>query len=789
MSSRDTRLWTGVALLVVATYLLHFLPLQPQMPAASLDAAWAATFAQDYLAGAAWGRDLVFMFGPLSFLVTGAYDPLLYDATLAVRALAHGGVALALALLWRPLPRAWLWALPLLAVLPLSVGVDAQFLLLPLLAALLRASGRGAWLWPLLVMLSAVFGWAKFSFLLSAALLLPLADLVLLWRQRRWPCMTPLLLLAGLATHLAAGQPLDTLPAFLATSFEVAVGYTSAASTPGPPGWPAAWSSLERLAFLALAAALLALALWEARRAAVDSARAGAASVLRAMTLPLAGALFLLWKAGFVRHDAHALQAWTGLVLVSIALMPLVGRARPALLAIALLATAAHWISGAHQGFAGGWPRPLVGERSATQAAAGWQYLSDRDGRLATLDRARAQAWALLADRYRLPALDGRVDVVPWPGIAAVAAGLDYRPRPAPGYIASTPALRRLVVAYFTGPLRPDWVLWRQQELDRQYPLLQEAHLLPLLLTGYDWVDSAAGFLLLRHRDRARTLTETPLATLTLPPDAWVDLPAAQGPLWARLELPVTLWGHLQTALWRPPLLALGVELADGTQLSFPLPRPPAAEGFLLSPVSVDLTGLALLLRWLDDHALPPSPRRVRLSSDQAAPSLAYAWPARLQLARLEVAGAREFPLDPDSLSGVLLDELLSSYPPGSSKHPPGLQSGGRLVAFPPSRLTLKVASLLGAGRLQVGFGIVDEAWQSEAATDGACFRIEAMAGGSPTVLFERCLDPFRVAADRGPQSTVVILPERGVEALLFATDPRGNLYRDWAYWQDLRPE
>ncbi len=128
------------------------------MPGTELDASWSATNPLAFQAGRVFGRDLVFMYGPLSFLTNAAYEPELYDWTVAIRALQHASMALALAVLWRPLAPRWIVALPLFALLPLSFVTDYQNLMLPCMAVLLRVSGRGTWLWPLLVILSAVFG-------------------------------------------------------------------------------------------------------------------------------------------------------------------------------------------------------------------------------------------------------------------------------------------------------------------------------------------------------------------------------------------------------------------------------------------------------------------------------------------------------------------------------------------------------------------------------------------------------------------------------------------------------
>ena len=189
--------------------------------------------------------------------------------------------------------------------------------------------------------------------------------------------------------------------------------------------------------------------------------------------------------------------------------------------------------------------------------------------------------------------------------------------------------------------------------------------------------------------------------------------------------------------------------------------------------------------------------RRLRLLTDQTGAGHAYDWPATLVLSRLSIQGAAETVASPRRLTASLLRALLASYQVGSTPFPPSLAPDGRLMAHPPSGLVLEATALAAlAGedwwrrRIVLGFGIEDAAWQDAGGgATGVCFALAGRLGGQETTLWQRCLDPASVATDRGEQQAGVTLPATRFDQLLWQTDPKGDPFRDWAYWSEVRFE
>lgn len=635
-----TSLFVAAALLLALAAALLRTPFLPALPSDGLDPGWLEVLLRGQQEGAVFGRDLVFMYGPLSLLQTLYFDAAAYPWVLLFHlATAAAGMA-AVCLLLRREAAPWFLAFALAALLPLPLLWDSTLLPLPFLAALLRlAGGRAALgLALLLVLLTAIGGYSKFTFLVAGAMALPVADLLLLWRQRRPPVLTPLFLAAVLLTHLLSGQPLEGLPPFLSTSLEILRGYPAEAALPGPPGW--GWE--ERAAFLAMAAALLALLL----AGALGQARPLAPGRRLGALLLLALGLFALWKTGFVRHDGHAVTAWTALPpLAAAAVAPLLaGRLRRAALLL-LLGTAFllqlqsirmhFWPPEQRPGPAGVAATILEGRAGALAFAL--RLLADPAGEVAALQAAATEARREIAQAYALPDLPGTVDVVGGPPLAALASGLDLDPRPTIyGHVAMTNALLQMNRAHLTGPGRPQWLLWRVQSIDGRYPSLDDGFLWPTILARYELTGATPHFLVMRARAAPLALSLEPLAERRLVPGKWVRIPRDAGAVWASVTLEESWADRLLALLWRPPLLTLEVQFVGGRRQLFPLPRALAAGGFLLSPLVQDLGGLQRLASGTtEDAPAMARPRRLRLLLEPFAAALLPEPQATLRLERL----------------------------------------------------------------------------------------------------------------------------------------------------------
>ena len=119
-------------------------------------------------------------------------------------------------------------------------------------------------------------------------------------------------------------------------------------------------------------------------------------------------------------------------------------------------------------------------------------------------------------------------------------------------------------------------------------------------------------------------------------------------------------------------------------------------------------------------------------------------------------------------------------------------ETGGRPVLFAHPISELFFTPAAGATAIEATFGIVDAAFDPNAAavTDGVGFEIyEIRADGLRRDIYRRDLNPAQVPADRGPQTIHLTALGPFTGQLVFRTNPgpNNNLVNDWAYWGSIR--
>ena len=303
----------AVAFLVLAGCLCLFVPFSPVFPAGDLDSGWMLAINVAVERGLVFGKDLIFTFGPYASTYTGQYYPttdmqMLWSAALIGSAFAVGTFLLSRG----PCKASALLTIPVLGLVfganHFAVCPDPLFFCDPLVFILLVSCGVAPVAHPAHIPITAPFrfGFAllcialgllplvKGTFGLASFVAIGLGSFLLFLRRERMQAIIGLALFAlSLAAFwVIAGQALRELPTFLAAQGSIVSGYTEAMSLVGPVREPIAYVAV---------CCLLAGLYFSSFRSAALSGLASAAGV--------AVLLFIAFKAGFVRHDGHALIA------------------------------------------------------------------------------------------------------------------------------------------------------------------------------------------------------------------------------------------------------------------------------------------------------------------------------------------------------------------------------------------------------------------------------------------------------------------------------------------------
>lgn len=575
-----SRIWSTISAVLGA---LAWLPSRFVMPSAALDSSWNAVLQEAARRSWQFGTDIVFTYGPLGYLAVTTFAPDTFWRVVAFHMLVGSACGLALHAIVRNAGwPAWTGPIVLVALLPPIFGSsDIPFLLPVVLWPFLALQSERPWREPALLLLSAVVGavaLVKFTTLMLAVALggvLAVNDFVKLRMPR-----AALIFLATIAClWMLAGQSVSGVTAWLRTSFDTSSAYSEAMSTPVGP-----YQRRELLLFAVNAVALLGLAVWRAARDA-QPLRTSAALVAS-----LGLIVFVQFKLGFVRHDAHATVAFflmpvLGTLVATGATVPADHRRFRRMAAVVILIGMTSYAYGLRRYF----------DRLAPPEhyRAAYAFLLEGVGRYARpaqlhaeLERSRREALATLRAVLPLPVGDGTIDLYGHQQGLLLAHDVTYAPRPIfQSYGAYTEPLGRLNRDYLEGERAPRRVLFDTEAIDHRYPLIDEAVSLPVLLTRYDVRDRVGDFTLLERRSDARTFRLTPLDERSTSVGEVMAIPAAAERVWAQIDVDLSAAGRLVAMAYKLPPLYLEVTTADGAVRQHRIIRPLAKAGMVLSPL------------------------------------------------------------------------------------------------------------------------------------------------------------------------------------------------------------
>ena len=579
--------------LLLVTLACVFVPLSPRLPpdavvaatsdAGALDWSWAVALNQAMVQGLHFGPDINFTFGPYASVYTLAYGPatdtlvLIASALLAAAyavAIGHAGIA-------KTRSRVLLVVLVLAAFIGSRDALLQSYPIVLCMASIARSTAppstqpfgntTDAMLVALFIPLGLLPLVKGTMLVLSAATVLASAAFFLSGKKRDLAIAALVVpLISAIGWWLAARQPLLDLPSYFLNMLPIASGYTEAMAAADTGRFPTAL----QLAIYGIVAALLLVA-----PRSVGSMEP-ASKIFLSFVLGIY--LFVSFKGGFVRHDAHATVAGDALLLAAV-LTVLVSRTRAT--TVALVLAVVLWFYIDHR------------------------YLHRRPGHVATsLVQTYRAAWTGTTARFEgsgwpqrefdakldamrrstpLPLLDGTSDVYANGQLALIASGNRWSPRPVfQSYAAYTPSLLASNRSHLLGDDAPRNVFFKLEPLDRRFPSLDDGASWPVLLSQYRPAGTTQGFLLLRHRDDAPGApTPTMRAKRTASFGERVDLPADDPRVVATIDIALSLLGRIVALLYKPSPIEITVELVDGTTKTFTVVSAMAASGFLVSPL------------------------------------------------------------------------------------------------------------------------------------------------------------------------------------------------------------
>lgn len=583
--------WVAVLLVsLVATLTFITVPRYPYLIDDALSEKAVLSYAHEH--NLQFGKDLVFTYGPLGFLVSRYFFSHAAGVRMATDFLTCFATALGVSLIaWR-LRATWKWLLPgLFVFLVANIDPRADLVLYVALVSwgflCFLESG------PLLLLGASVFVvlgvfsvLVKANFLvlvgLSSALLI--CDLLL-----RGQCRAALLLaislpLTFLAEWLAAGQSLWSLKSFFVNSVPIILGYDQTVGIEGLPVLQQrGWMTLP-LIFAAVTIRTLTTFSTSEKRTRFRR------SVLFAWMATL---IFIIWKHGFVRAGLFHGGFYFGLIpILALALEILPCEriwARNWSRVFGLVCCFICVITLESLFFVNLKASLLQPFRAIPQ---NWRsLLKPGEYRREMIELQKTQLAGIHLPRIREIVGRSAVDVFGQDQSYAVFNDLNYRPRPIfQSYMAYNTSLMRMNEQFYFSDSAPEYVLFRLTPVDRRYAPLEDAAVLRDLLLNYEPIEGENQFVLLKAKNNAEQ--SVPRLSLlregTVHPSQPIFLNEfGDGDLWMQITVKPTFLGRVRQFFYKPPIVRLAMWHKSSKEGAswFRAPVPMLAAGFVVSPM------------------------------------------------------------------------------------------------------------------------------------------------------------------------------------------------------------
>lgn len=624
--------WSLHVLLLI-TLICILVPFSPWMPGEGLDPSWVFGVHQAVAQGLSFGRALIFTFGPYASIYTQMYHPATDLLMLVGSTYLAVSYWIAFAILIKN--NYWHFVLAFLVLIVATVTRDALLYTYPLLAGLacfnLINSPDGIkvkdkYTLALTIVLFFPFGLLlliKGSILLLCGLIAGTSFILFLINKRWYSALAVMIspICATLFFWTLSGQFIFDLPGFFASLSSIISGYTEAM----------AWSnnSSEVIAYLIASAFLLITVPCE------KSISIKSKWILFFMYFTF---LFMAFKGGFVRHDAHAILAGSS-ILITALLALLLLKSRQMVIVLFISTFTSTFIIGHYT------EENLFKRISPTYSSA-WNGFKNRLINPNRLNINFNDAVQLLKEKARFPVFTGTTDIYSFNQSYLIASGNVWNPRPVlQSYSAYTPNLIKKNKDHLLGATSPDNIIFRVEPIDGRLPALEDGASWPVLLSRYEPVVLENDFLFLRKR----TVKSEPLKLLLLSEGTYkfgerVAVPNTTTPLFAEITISPTLLGQLAKIIFKPTQLQISLHLHNNTSKSFRMIASMAETGLVLSPLIESTAEFGLLY---GKKGFLQSKQVKSFSIQANAPGGVLLWKESYQVTFKKI----KFPLNLESLS------------------------------------------------------------------------------------------------------------------------------------------
>jgi hypothetical protein len=584
--------------LFLATSLIRVFIADIWMPQSGLDPSWVYTMNQAVAQKLVFGKELIFTFGPYASVATHQFNPATANLQL------FGGLYLVLSYfiaIWLLMKGVALnWKIIFLVALAVIRPGDAMFLVYPLIISLIvfRLTccdgelkkiniGTSATRILVTIIFSALglFSLIKGSFIALGAVGVAMSALMF-WRNRQVSLAIICLaspVISTAAFWLISGQEISALPNYFLNLSQIISGYTEAMSVRG--------KAINIICFLA--SSLLILCFIGLQKSISRFAKA-------ILLILFSATLFIAFKAGFVRHDAHANTAAEVQIIVALLLSFIFQFQAPFLIkwknfkiaAVPLFAFVA-WLA-IDKNYSKISTQQIF-DNLLNQKAA-YQNLKNLALHQADLTKAFDERVAEIKKEAAFPILQGGSDIYPIDQSFLIASKNQWSPRPVfQSYSAYTEKLAKINSEHLLSERSPQNIFFKLGAIDGRLPSLDDGSSWPILLNKYEPVKMVGEFLLLKKSAAPQEISKEEFLSVEAKFAQEVEIKNNQDILFAEIEVKPTLFGRLFSIIFKPDQIWISVTTKDGSVRNQRVVSGMMKSGFVISPLVESVREFAFL--------------------------------------------------------------------------------------------------------------------------------------------------------------------------------------------------
>ena len=567
---------------ILITIIAIFVPFYPTIVYLDVAKSWAFGLNQALGQHLEFGKDIIFTFGPYSFLFSAVYHPTTYVIMLITSlyfALSYFLCFLLVSKGTRPL-----WSIIFCIGLIFAMVLrDTIFLMYPLLLGLavfkIVSSERDSPYkskWDLFQVVFLFFPLGllvliKGTMLIMSVCVATLCFLFFIINKKYYLGVAGFLSLftSTLFFWGLAGQPIINLPDFFITIVPLILGYSEAMQITGNDNYI--------ILFLFPSILLLISILWEMK---------GTLTSKLFLFFLYFCFLFMSFKASFVVQNNHDLIASSALIMGAL-LLPFIFQTRVTMVAIWLSVSCGAYITEQYTQY-DSWKGILqrIGNLYALAGTGFVHSIQDYNWPQHDFEIGVNS----IKKQVPLPLLEGTTDIYSWDQEALIASGNTWSPRPIfQSYSAYTESLVLKNREYLLGNKAPNNIIFRIEPVNGNLPSIEDGASWPVLLSHYQPVQMENEYLILRKRQTLANPEK--VAKYESKVESFrknVEVPHSNQLIYAKLDIHPTVLGSLANIAFKSSQLHIILTLNSGEVRTYRMVSGMAKAGFLISPLVED---------------------------------------------------------------------------------------------------------------------------------------------------------------------------------------------------------